>query len=165
MKTEILTCAEFKDLLRTISIEKIKYFDFDIDLYHSSDTCRFVVVHNDKMIIGICKFAYWDLSKNYCMSYVSTHPDYMDKGIAKSILNELFKYFRQNYVNETLCFTGYSIDGWKYIRPAIFKYSEQFNVKIDEKAIEYITDWTDEARLLFDQSREIISKLYPNNIY
>ena len=80
-------------------------------------------------------------------------------------MNELFKYFSKTYPNDILSFTGYSIDGWKYLREKILELSDKYNVKIDEKAIEYVIDWTKKKRKLFNKSRKIISDKYPDKHY
>lgn len=66
----------------------------------------------------------------------------------------------RRYPNEILNFTGYSIDGWSYLHKRILELSKKYNEKIREKAIEYVTDWNDEDRELFNKSREEIKKIY-----
>ena len=101
---------------------------------HKSLVCvQFIVAYNDKDILGICKFAWFDISGKYSVCYLSTNKDYFKQGISKRILNELFKYFSKTYPNDILSFTGYSIDGWKYLREKILELSDKYNVKIDEK--------------------------------
>jgi aspartyl/asparaginyl-tRNA synthetase len=86
----------------------------------------------------------------------------------------LFKYFSETYPNETLHWSGYSIDGWKYLRKTILELSDKYNVKLNEKGIEYFTRWdnstktfiedySEESRKLYDQSKEEIKKY--NNDY
>jgi len=146
---------------------KIHYFDWDdLDRYDDNNkTKRFMVAYNDKDILGICKFAWFKLSGQYAVCYLSTNKDYFNQGISKRLLNELFDYFSKTYSNDTLTFTGYSIEGWKYLRKTILELSDKYNVKINEKAIEYVNDWTDEKRALFKKSRKIISDKYPDKHY
>jgi len=104
--------------------DKIHYFDYnDFDGYYASEsyikTCRLIIAYNDKDILGICKFAYWDISKNYAISYLSTNKDFFSNGISKKLLETIFKYFSETYSNEILSFSGYSIDGWNYLRKTI----------------------------------------------
>lgn len=50
--------------------DKIKYFDYD-DLYthyHTSksmeESLRIIIAYNKTDILGVCKFAYWEISKS-----------------------------------------------------------------------------------------------------
>lgn len=56
--------------------------------------------------------------------------------------------------------SGYSIDGWKYMRKTFIEMAKKYNVDIKEKAIEYITDWDDEKRKLYNQSKKDIRDRY-----
>lgn len=85
----------------------------------------------------MCQVAYWSLSDHYAISYCSTNKDYFGKGVSKRLLEELFKYFSETYPTETLNFSGYSIDGWLFLRKYILEYSKKYNVKIKEKGVEY----------------------------
>ncbi len=147
--------------------DKIHYFDYhDLSSWGGSEKHRnslvFITAYNDKDILGICKFAYWDSGKNYSVSYLSTNNDYFQLGISKKLMEELFKYFSKKYPNETLNWSGYSVDGWKYLRKSILEMSKKYNVKILEKSIEYVTKWSDENRKLYDKSKKIIKKEYPS---
>jgi len=170
---KVLTAEELRDLYQKtychskVNLEKkIEYFHCD-DFHPSffsdkkhEDTLRFTVVYNEKDILGICKFAWWECPGNYSISYLSTNKDYLKQGISKILIEETFRYFSNTYPNETLNFSGYSIEGWKYLRNSILEASVKHRVPISEKAIEYITEWTDEKRKLFDESREIIKNTY-----
>jgi len=172
MTFEILTVGEFISLYqklyneRDVNLkEKIHYFDYnDFDRWggcqQHRDTLRFAVAYNERDITGVCKFAWWEGSGNYSASYLSVHNDYKNRGISKEMLEVFYKYFSETYPTETLHWTGYSIEGWKYLRNGILKASEKYNVTIKEKPIEFITEWTDENRRLFDESREIIKPVY-----
>ena len=119
---------------------KIHYFSgFERSNFNDNynNTCRFIIAYNDKDILGICQFAYWSSSDHYAISYCSTNEDYFWMGISKRLLEELFKYFSKTYPNETLNFSGYSVEGWKYLRKYILEFSKKYNVKIKEKGIEY----------------------------
>jgi hypothetical protein len=182
-KVEVLTSDEFSDLYTKLYPfnydsdkqfnlkDKIEYFNYnDIGRSWSNEiydkTLRLITAYNDKDILGICHFAYYDLSKHYAVSYLSTNNDYFQKGISKRLLEELFKYFSETYPNETLNWSGYSVKGWKYLHPTILEMSKKYNVKIVEKGIEYIKGkWTDEDRDLFDKSREEITKIYGHDEY
>jgi len=173
VKTEVLDIEQFRNLIfekysyesNSILMDKIKYFQ-----YEDTTSCfcsqlhlehlRFIVACNEKDIVGICKFAYWDLSGNYAISYLSTHKDYLNQGVAKAVAEKLFQYFKQKYPNDILGLSGYSISGWKYLRKYFLQYSHDYNVKIDEKPIEYVTEWNDENRKLFEESREIVKPKY-----
>ena len=134
--------------------DKIHYFEYQDmrgswgggnDVYDK--TLRLITAYNDKDILGICKFAYWTMTEHFAVSYLSTNNDYFNMGISKKILEVLFQYFSETYPGETLGWSGYSIDGWKYLHPKILEMSKKYNVKLEEKGIEYITgDWTDEKR-------------------
>jgi GNAT superfamily N-acetyltransferase len=170
---EVLDIEQFNNLVfekynykgNSILKEKIHYFSCEnttscfcskLHLEH----LRFIVAYNEKDIIGICMFAYWDLSEHYAISYLSTHKDYLNQGVAKAVAEKLFQYFKQKYPNDILGISGYFIDGWKYLRKYFLQYSHDYNVKIDENPIEYVTEWSDENRRLFEESREIIKPKY-----
>lgn len=170
---EVLDIEQFRNLIfekysyegNSFLNEKIKYFNCEdttscfcsqLHLEH----LRFIVAYTEKDIVGICKFAYWDLSGNYAMSYLSTHKDYINQGVAKVVAEKLFQYFKQKYSNDVLGISGYSIDGWKYLRKYFLQYSHTYNVKIDEQPIQYVTEWNNENRKLFEESREIIKPKY-----
>lgn len=170
-KVEVLTGEEFRDLYwklypkgGVVMKDKIDYFNWNnLDSYSSSkhsQSLRLITAYNDKDILGVCLVAWWEFTDRYAISYLSTNNDYFNQGISKRILEELFKYFSETYPDETLGLSGYSIDGWKYLRKKILELSDKYNVKIKEKPIEYITDWTDENRELMKNSRDEIRKKY-----
>jgi len=152
--------------------DKIHYFDyydfnnrFSNDLY--SKSCKLIIAHNDKDILGICKFAYWEGSKNYAISYLSSNKDFFSMGVSKKLLETLFKYFSEIYPNEILNFSGYSVDGWKYLRKSILELSKKYNVKIKEKGIEYpgIDGLKPDFYDLVSKSKEEIKKIYGSDDY
>ena len=178
-KVEVLTGKEFRELYHKIYPydydsdtnfdlkKKIHYFDWNFDSSFADkkhrDSERLITAYNDKDILGICFFAWWDSGKHYSVSYLSTNSDYFNMGISKRLLDVLFKYFSETYPNEILYWSGYSIEGWKYLHPTILQLSKKYNVKLREKAIEYVKgDWTDETCELSNKSREEIKKLYPD---
>jgi len=147
--------------------DKIHYFDYyDFNDRFSTDvhskSCRLIIAHNDKDILGVCKFAYWEGSKNYAISYLSTNKYFFSIGISKKLLEALFKYFSENYSNETLNFSGYSVDGWKYLRKNILELSKKYNVKIKEKGIEYpgVKGMEPDFYDMVSKSKEEIKKEY-----
>lgn len=148
---------------------KISYFNFDdLSSLWSSDkhfkTQRFIVAYNNKDILGISRFAWFEFS-GYAMSYTQVNNDYRNKGISKMLLEKLFMYFSKNYSNEELNISAYTIDGWKYIRNTILNLSEKYNIKLREKAIEFISDWSEENRNLYKKSRKDIRNKYGKKIY
>jgi len=176
---EIFTISEASDFhqkfleknkkYRKINLKtKIHYFDYnDFSTMFASDSykksCRFIIAYNEKDILGICKFAYWDMSSNYAISYLSTNEDFFSKGISKKLLETTFKYFSETYPNETLSFSGYSIEGWKYLRKSILEFSKKYSVKITEKGIEYpgrSGKFSEEDWQLMSKSREEIKNTY-----
>lgn len=147
--------------------DKIHYFSYDdFNTMYSSEkyikTCRFIIAYNNKDILGICKFAFFDMSNHYAMSYCSTNKNYLSSGISKRLLEEMFKYFSKKLPNEILHFSGYSIEGWKYLRKYILLYSKKYNVKIKEKGVEYPgkSGYSDEYYNLVNKSKKEIKKLY-----
>lgn len=181
-KVDIFTIKESQKLYQSY-LEK---YDYNYDLkdkihYYSTDdfstfstskkyleTCRFIIAYNNDDILGICKFAYFDLNKHYAISYCSTNKDYFGKGIAKKLLEELFKYFSKTYPNEILNFSGYSIEGWKYLRKYILEFSKKYNVKIFEKGVEYPgkAGYSDDFFDLVHKSKEEVKRIYgPENYY
>lgn len=120
--------------------DKIHYFHgFERSNFNDNynKTCRFIIAYNDKDILGVCHVAYWASSAHYAISYCSTNNDYFSMGISKRLLEELFKYFSETYPNEILHFSGYSVEGWKFLRKYILEYSKKYNVKIKEQGVEY----------------------------
>jgi len=149
--------------------KKIHYFDYnDIQSsYGSSDvynkTCRLIIAHNEKEILGICKFAYWGSSESYAISYLSTNNEFFGIGISKKLLEKMFEYFSNTYPNDILSFSGYSVEGWKYLRKNILSFSNKYKVKITEKSIQYpgISGiFSDEDRELMYKSMDEIKNLY-----
>jgi GNAT superfamily N-acetyltransferase len=146
--------------------DKIHYYDDDdFDIFYTSDnyikTCRFIIAFNENDILGICKIAFFESSNHYAVNYLSTNKDFLSMGISKKLLEELFKYFSKKHSNEILNFSGYSVEGWKYLRKYILEYSKKYNVKIIERGVEYpgLTGETDEYWKLCNQSKEEIKKL------
>jgi len=172
IKVDVLTIDELNELYlklykgKQINLkDKIQYFDYhDLNAWGGTDkhweTLRYITAYNDVDIIGLCKFAYWDFSESYAISYLSTNKDYLRKGVSKKMLDVLFKWFSETYPKEIMYWSGYSIDGWLYLRPTIKEMAKKYNVQMKEKAIEYITNWSDENRELFNKSREEINKEY-----
>jgi len=149
--------------------KKIHYFDYnDIQKSWSASndynkTCRFIIAHNDKDILGICKFAHWDSSQSYAISYLSTNKDFFGIGVSKKLLEKMFEYFSKTYTNDVLSFSGYSVEGWKYLRKNILEFSKKYNVKITEKSIQYpgiSGNFSDEDRELMYKSKDIIKQTY-----
>ena len=146
---DIFTNKEAAELYRTYYYKynyeydlrsKIHYFR-EFDPWSSSEnydkSSRFIVAYNDDDIIGICHIANYDSSDHWAISYCSTNKDYFQKGISKRLLEECFKYFSENYPNETLHFSGYSVEGWKYFRKYILEFANKYNVKIEEQGVGY----------------------------
>ena len=180
-KVEVLTSEEFNKLYfkiyprQTNLKDKIHYFDWHFDSCLGDkkhrDSIRLITAYNKKDILGICFIAWWSSGDHYAVSYLSTNKDYFQMGISKRILDVLFKYFSETYPDDIMYWSGYSIDGWKYLHPKILELSKKYNVKTKEKAIEYptkwdkdtgefVTKWDDESHELFDKSREEIEKIY-----
>ena len=147
-QVEVLTSSQFQNLYNEIypyswdnvfSLKnKIHYFSWDNFLSGSdkhNKSLRSITAYNRIDIIGICIIAYWDGNDHYSISYLSTNEDYMDKGVSKRILDETFKYFSKTYPNETLYFSGYSIDGWKYLRKTILELSNKYHVKKEKRLL------------------------------
>jgi hypothetical protein len=171
-KVEVLTGKEFNELYlklyprQKVNLkDKIHYFDWSFDNGFGdkkhNDSIRLITAYNEKDILGICFFAWWSSGDHYSVSYLSTNKDYFNMGISKRLLDVLFKYFSETYPDEIMYWSGYSIEGWKYLHPSIVQMSKKYNVKLREKAIEFFKGWSDETRELVDKSKEEIKKLYP----
>lgn len=122
-----------------------------------------IIAHNDKDILGICKFAYWGSSQSYAISYLSTNKDFFGIGVSKKLLEKMFEYFSKTYTNDVLSFSGYSVEGWKYLRKNILDFSNKYNVKITEKSIQYpgiSGNFSDEDRELMYKSKDVIKQTY-----
>lgn len=153
--------------------DKIHYFEYN-DFYpwfpsdKYSETCRFIIAYNEKDVLGICKFAHWDSSNNYSISYLSTNDSYLKMGVSKSILEKMFQYFSETYPDEVLNFSGYSIEGWKYLRKNILEFSKKYNVKIKEKGVEYPGRsgvFSKDDYELMSKSKDEIKKIYGDYYY
>ena len=171
----IFTMDEASELYRTFLKKhdynynlksKIHYFS-EFSSWSASEEfkkhCRFIIAYNDIDILGVCQFSYWGSSDHYAISYCSANEDYFKQGVSKKLLETLFKYFSENYPNETLNFSGYSIEGWKYLRKYILEYSGKYNVKIFEKGVEYPGKdgkHNDEFYELIRKSREEVENIY-----
>jgi len=148
--------------------KKIQYFDYiDMQSYGGSkkynDTCRLIIAHSDTDILGICKFAHWDSSNSYSISYLSTNKDFFEIGVSKKLLEKMFDYFSKTYSNDVLAFSGYSVEGWKYLRKSILDFSNKYKVAIKEKSIQYpgiSGRFTEEEYELMDKSKEEIKNKY-----
>lgn len=174
--SEVLTSNQLNSLYKrlypknTNLKDKIHYFDSN-DLYPMfanqvyTNSLRFIVAYNKRDILGICKIAYYSMNEHYAISYLSVHKDYFNRGISKLIIEELFRYFSHTYPNEKLHLSGYSIEGWKFLHKRFVEMSNKYDVKLIEKPIEYVTNWTDENRELFNKSREEINRLYGTEYY
>lgn len=179
---DVFTIKEASELYRTYYNkyhykynlkDKLHYFSYnDLDSYLSDDkfleTCRLIIAYNDDDILGICKYAYWKYDGHYAISYCSTNKDYFNKGISKRLLEETFKNFSEEHPNETLYFSGYSVDGWKYLRKSILELAEKYNVNIFEKGVEYpglSGKHDDEFYDLMKKSREEVIKKYGKDKY
>jgi hypothetical protein len=171
----ILTIEEFEKFYQKFIVkkkydynlvDKIHYFNFhDLDTWSASKkhiiSARFIVAHNNSDILGICHLAwYFD---GYAISYCSTNDDFLRKGITKKLLEYTFKYFSKTYPNDTLRFSGYSFEGWTYLRKYILEYAAKYNVKIKERGMEYPGKRHEQDDVFFDlysKSKEEITKLY-----
>jgi hypothetical protein len=94
IKVDVLTQKELKKLINklypfdyeneenNINLEdKFHYFSYiDLNSYNMSpefeNKLRFITAYNDNDILGIGKFAYWDISKQYSTSYISVNKEY-----------------------------------------------------------------------------------------
>lgn len=153
--------------------DKIHYFDYN-DFYpwfpsdRYSETCRFIIAYNDKDVLGICKFAHWDSGNHYAISYLSTNHEYLQMGVSKKILEKMFKYFSETYPDEVLNFSGYSVEGWKYLRKNILEFAQKYNVKIKEQGIQYpgrSGGFSKEDYELMSKSSEEVKKIYGEENY
>lgn len=159
--------VEKNEKYRDINLKnKIHYFH-NFDSWSASDDfrkhCRFIIAYNNIDILGICQFAYYDMTDHYAISYCSTNDDYFQKGISKRLLETLFKYFSETYPNETLYFSGYSPEGWNYLRKYILEFAKKYNVKIREKMMEYPGKGgkqDEEWYKLYNKSKKEIINLY-----
>jgi hypothetical protein len=176
IKVEVLTADQFEKLYLKIYPNQIdlnhliKYFYWDdlTSIFSSpkhSESIRLITAYNDKDILGICLIAWWEMSKHYSISYLSTNTNYLKMGISKKLLDKTFQYFSETYPNDELNFSGYSIEGWKYLHKNVVELAKKYHIKLKERAIHYITDWNDEKRQLYDKSREEINKLYGYEYY
>lgn len=150
-------------------LDKIRYYshsDFHPYIPLAGDEymkhCRIFIAHNNDDILGMAKFAWWNIQNHFAISYVSTNKDYYQLGVSRRLLETIMKYFSENYPNDILYFSGYSVEGWKYLRKYILEYSKKYNVKIIEQAVKYpgSKGYDKEFYDLYSSSKEEIKKLY-----
>ena len=140
---------------------KIKYFsDSDLTTWFMSESLvnsiKFFIICTEKEIIGVAKIGIWEEGR-ISLSFLSVHNQHKGNNISKKLCEMVFQYMKENYPGETLHLTGYSVEGWNYLRPSLLRFSKTYNVPIKEKAIEYIEDRTPETYELLQKSKEIIS--------
>jgi hypothetical protein len=140
---------------------KIKYFvDSDLSKWFMPESLeksiKFFVICTEKEIIGIAKIGIWS-EGIISLSFLSVHNGHKGKNISKKLCDMVFRYMKENYPGETLHLTGYSVEGWNYLRPSLLRFSKTYNVPIKEKAIEYIEDTSPETYELLQKSRVIIN--------
>ena len=146
-------------------LDKIRYYSHsDFNPLFSDDkymeTCRIFIAHNNDDILGMAIFAWW--SDHFAISYVSTNKDYLQHGISKKLLETIIKYFSETYPDFILHFSGYSVEGWKYLRKYIIEFSQKYNVKIKEKGVQYPGSKGHDKEFydIYSSSKEEIKKLY-----
>lgn len=178
-KIEVMNCDGLSDLIcsfhdsnsEDIKFEElIHYFNYsDLHTYCASneyiESLRFVVAYNKENILGILKFAIY--SGKPSISYCSVNKLYKSHGISKCLLDEFFKFYSLIYSDKTLTLSGYSVDGWKYLRKSILSMKEKYNISISERSIEYCGEngYSDDDYILINESKEEIKKLYGEEIY
>lgn len=112
--------------------ENIHYFSFSFDCDdYSKDV--FIVCKEKNKIIGIIKVCVND-NQIDGIAYCSVHKEYKNKGISKLMSNKLFEL----YSNQTLKSSGYTQNGYDYLRPRWIKLAKQYNVNfIDKDEVSY----------------------------
>lgn len=156
MKTKVLTQEEFSYLIYgnsgmpkkkySIDLDKIRYFSFD-DICRSwmasekhTESLRYVVCYDKNHIYGALKFAWFEGSKNYSITYCSTNKEYVSQGICKEIIKVFCEYFSNTYPDENLNISQYSVSGWKYLRPTLLRYSKINNITFVDNIVGYFDD-------------------------
>ena len=178
MKTEILTCEQFKRLIYggyslpnkkySKDLDNIKYFSFDHILRSWSwsekytQSLRFCVTYDNNHIYGVLKFAYYESNKEYSIPYCSTNVDFANKGICDGIVGCFVKYFKETYPTEVLSTSEYTLKGWKFLRPCLLKYCNINNVTFQDKIIGHKLeeDDKDEFYALREISKQTVGYQY-----
>lgn len=169
---KVFTSAEFRDLYISLyenitakginPMSGIKYFSFDdfascCSPKNYDKNLRFITAFSEKEIIGVAKIAYYDLTKSYGLSYISVRDEYKNIGVASALLECTIKYFAEKYPGKKLNPSGYTVDGWKYLRNKFNSYCNKYGVKFNDRAIEYVAEWNEETRKLYNESKLIIN--------
>lgn len=148
--------------------EDIKYFSYnDLSTCFLSDsfmkTCKYVVVYNKDVILGICKMAVYENSKEYVsISYLSVHKKYQNKGIGKKLIDKSLDVVKT--YNMPFNTSQYTVAGWKYLRPHIIEGVEKRGIEYKDNIIGH-GDCDDEFRKLRQESIKIFQEKYQTENY
>ena len=152
MPIKNLTSDEFRNLIYegknlpkesySKDLEQIQNFSYnDFGCYGSKkyyDSLIFIVSYDEVHIYGILKFAYFESSKNYSISYCSTNKLFLNKGICYKMVNSFTSYFSYKYPKEILCISQYSVSGWKYLRPLLLTLCRQQKITFKDNIVGYM---------------------------
>lgn len=156
MKIETYTYNNIKDLFlykldkesfdnKIIQLKsELKFFnpnDFDIPSYCSeryNNSVRFVIVHNDIDILGLCKLSSFDSSDNeLIINFMCVNSKYQKQGISKLIVNEVIHIKIKEFNDLVLVTSEWCSDGLKFIRPYLIKACEKNNILFIDSELEY----------------------------
>lgn len=148
---------------------------FAPDLYCNSFRMICVVNNNKTEIYALAKFAiFGSTSDRVSLSYISTHKDYLNKGLSRLILDKTFEYFENEFNsphsifhNLPIAISEFTPSGYKYIRPYFLSLCEKYNLPFYDNVVGHQEDDCDreEFSLLHRESRILYNKTYKDKKY
>lgn len=124
---------EDDDTEKIITNDEVAVFKY-LDLNHLSNReyeTIYPVVEAEDKIVGISELQKSPYEENvYWITFISVDPKYQGKGFASKLVEEIFKFAKEN--NVSLRNSRYTEQGDQKLRNKIHEYSEKYNVKLKE---------------------------------
>lgn len=123
--------------------KKIKYFDtYDLTDRYLSDFEKqhnfYAICYDEKTIYGISSFQIYDYDKeSFSISYLSVNKDHQGKGISKNLVKLIIKFIIDNYPNNKLRWSEWSVDGWKYLRKTLLTECKKYKISYIDNKVGY----------------------------
>jgi len=139
VNTETVTGNELVDVIyqgdslphdeRFLPSEKggvFKYFDIR-SLVENKKDLFYSIIKEASKVIGLSELEKIpNQEKQYWIKFVSIDPKYQGKGLASKLVEEIFRFARQE--GATLESSSYSSDGYDKLKPLFNKFAEEFSV-------------------------------------
>jgi len=110
----------------------------------AKDPELYITVWDNTNLIGclkvLCLNNYNNLSEYFrTIMYISVHNEYRNQGVAKLLLLGYFNYIKENKIDDILYLSPWTKSGWTYIKPLIYKLSNEYKIQLNDK--DYIFTW------------------------